>query len=98
MGGDMTAKFEAGLPNIIGEIKNSNGNYAVNAAGGAYAAFENNGCYTFNAATGTSIVAEVTAANVITSINFNASCSNSIYGNTDTVMPATIQLVPQIKY
>lgn len=30
--------------------------------------------------------------------NFDASLSNPIYGNADTVMPATIQLVPQIKY
>lgn len=29
---------------------------------------------------------------------FDASLSNKIYGNSDTVMPATIQLVPQIKY
>lgn len=29
---------------------------------------------------------------------FDASRSNSIYGNSETVMPATIQLVPQIKY
>lgn len=29
---------------------------------------------------------------------FDASRSNSIYGNSETVMPAAIQLVAQIKY
>lgn len=80
----------AGLPNIIGEIKNNNDGYAVNAAGSTFAEFENNGCYTFEYATGTSISADITTANVMTSINFNASNSNSIYGNSDEVTPESI--------
>ena len=31
-------------------------------------------------------------------IGFDASLSNIIYGNSDTVMPPTIQLIPQIKF
>ena len=31
-------------------------------------------------------------------INFNASLSNPIYGNAETVQPPTIMLIPQIRY
>ena len=31
-------------------------------------------------------------------ITFNASNSNSIYGNSDTVQPSAISLIPQIKF
>ena len=31
-------------------------------------------------------------------ITFNASRANSIYGNSTTVQPAAIRLIPQIKY
>lgn len=31
-------------------------------------------------------------------IYFDASRSNAIYGNSETVQPATITLIPQIKY
>lgn len=31
-------------------------------------------------------------------INFNANKSNAIYGNSDTVQPAAIFLIPQIKF
>ena len=97
-GGDSLKAASAGLPNIVGKIKNNNDGYAVNAAGGNFANFKNNGCYTFEYATGTSIIAEVTSANVLTSINFNAAQCNPIYGNSDTVQPPAIQLIPQIKY
>ena len=97
-GGDNSKIFSAGLPNIIGEIKNSNGSYAINAAGGYFAGFENNGCFAFDNATGISISTDTTSANILRTINFNAKQCNPIYGNAETVMPATIQLIPQIKY
>ena len=97
-GGDSLKAASAGLPNIVGKIKNNNDGYAVNAAGGLYAAFENNGCFTFDNAAGISITAGTTGANVLTSINFNAAQCNPIYGNSDTVQPPAIQLIPQIKF
>lgn len=86
-----------GLPNIIGEIKNSNDGYAVNAAGGNFANFKNNDCYTFEYATGTSITTGVTSANVLTSINFNAAQCNPIYGNAEEVRPKTMYGIWVIK-
>ena len=97
-GGDTINIKAAGLPNLTGEIRNQNDGYAVNAAGGLYAAFENNGCFTFDNAAGTSITAQVTGANVITSINFNAAQCNTIYGKSLTVTPPSLVHMPQIKF
>ena len=88
-GGDITARLSAGLPNITGTTFN------------AYAASDGDSGALFN----TNIVDNPKYINVVTSgdqsqrfINFDAQRSNSIYGNSNTVQPPAICLIPQIRY
>lgn len=88
-GGDITARLSAGLPNITGATFN------------AYAASDGDSGALYN----TNIVDNPKYINVVTSgdqsqrfINFNAQRSNSIYGNSNTVQPPAICLIPQIRY
>ena len=76
----------AGLPNIEG----STGAFAVgNYAGGATGAFT-------VTTSGRSDAESYPKTGI--NINFNANKSNAIYGNSDTVQPAAILLIPQIKF
>lgn len=71
---------EAGLPNITGTIVSYWGNFQPNVCEGAF----NGGSALRNAAgNGTNAGAD--------RVNFNASASNSIYGNSATVQPQTIK-------
>ena len=76
----------AGLPNITGSIS---GIYTSNSvkASGAFANASNEGAYNGN---------NVSEFN--SSYDFYASRSSSIYGNSDTVQPPALTLLPCIKY
>ena len=81
--------LEAGLPDIIGDVKLSNSSVGVSAR--TYTgAFYASGNYSrgYNASTG---------LEAQTNLSFKASLSNSIYGNSSTVQPPSLTLVPYIK-
>jgi len=80
---------EAGLPNITGNQLtgvNSNNDYVANVGGGA---FKNNTAY-YNAS-GAYGAESARVLNLFTQLNFDASRSSSIYGNSTTVQPQTIK-------
>ena len=81
----MTAVISAGLPNITGTpcLLTGNGDYTTGA-------FYNSENIVYGSP------ASEWANHQI--IHFDASRSNSIYGNSDTVMPNSFALIPQIKY
>lgn len=83
-GGDSTNKIEAGLPNITG--KTYGDSYAIDRTDGAFI-FTNEH---FN---------HLSASDKSNGgyVHLDASRSNLIYGNSDTVQPAVIVLIPQIK-
>lgn len=89
-GGSTTAKLEAGLPNITG----NEGTWASKDKGanplGTF--------YTSVLSPNSSVQQIVVANNDLVTVNFDASRSNPIYGNSSTVQPPAIQLIPQIKY
>lgn len=76
---------EAGLPNITGQVLSSGGinAYEENPAGSAV----------FGTNQGSRKVAASASSNfnLYASLGFNASRSNSIYGNSDTVQPQTVK-------
>lgn len=80
--GNGSGYIEAGLPNITGNITTPQ----VTAATGAFA----------SSATGN--YWNVTTAGGNKDISFDASWSNSIYGNSTTVQPATCKCHFVIKY
>ena len=89
MGGDTPLVISAGLPNITGRTTGGFGGYLCEGAGGTGALYiaGKSGFATF-------------ADGVLNRnyIGFNASLSNAIYGNSDTVQPPALQLIPQIKF
>lgn len=107
-GGNAAGKREAGLPNITGgELK------AVNAWWGEYpeGVAPSKGHKVWNGASGISIenIARRTGPDEATPGEnqnyygsyigfFDASRSNAIYGNSSTVQPPAIVLIPQMKY
>ena len=91
-GGDTAATKNAGLPNITGSV----GNYVVRTSGHN---FRSSGAlnvdvseiYTFDDAKG-----PLEQANRV--ITLDASKSNNIYGQSHTVQPPSICLIPQIRF
>ena len=81
-----------GLPNITGWFKPFGGNQ-TNAGYGVNGAF-----YTVTVANGNNVSNSDSRANVAYTIGINAAKSSSIYGNSNTVQPPTMCLIPQIKY
>lgn len=78
----------AGLPNITGYARidgTDSSSYTVNGALYNYGTFTGAGQYHHTSQT-------------IGAIGFDASKSNSIYGNSTTVQPASLTLLPCIKY
>ena len=93
-GGDSTAVLVAGLPNITGTFgRAATDSYpifdAVNVESGAFTVKRDTKC---GFAQNTDNLLRPTY------INFDASKSNSIYGSSNTVQPASITLIPQIKF
>lgn len=94
-GGASVQSVEAGLPNITGQI-------AGNAASHGFLTNEP------LAQTGALTIGEINenfhfnygsyGFSVRSSINLDASRSNSIYGASQTVQPPALSLIPQIKY
>lgn len=86
-GGDNCTVLTAGLPNIYGNIYHvAHGQSLGGAADGMFAhAYETN---TGNASSG----------GELNTFSLSASRVNPIYGNSDTVQPPAVILIPQIKY
>ena len=93
MGGDMTAVISAGLPNITGAISIFDGagrmTIGVSAGTGALKGQGSWDCPNFG---------HSSAYTGLGQINLNASYSSALYGNSSTVQPPSISLIPQIKY
>lgn len=85
-GGDSPAVLEAGLPNITGQY------YAV--VGGGITV---NGAFTESWTDSSGQTSGGGGYNRVHLV-VDASKSNAIYGNSDTVQPPSIVLIPQIKY
>lgn len=85
-GGDSPAVLEAGLPNITGQY------YAV--VGGGITV---NGAFTGSWADSSGQTSGGGGYNRVHLV-VDASKSNAIYGNSDTVQPPAIVLIPQMKY
>ena len=84
-GGDSTGVVAAGLPNITGDVTADR--VAYNNSNGALT-FGNYG-----------VINDADySKNGNRTIYFNASASNPIYGNSKTVQPPALQLIPQTKY
>lgn len=98
-GGNSVEEKEAGLPNI--EAKNDDlNNYYWCQITGNIASPISFGAIQFDIIDNNYIIqTSVSAGNTLASgLSFDASRSSSIYGNSTTVQPPAIQLIPQIKY
>ena len=86
-GGDNIAVLAAGLPNITGTITYIRGSIAQVEATGAFHVLSNGDLpYGASAQAGT------------VNISFDASKSNAIYDNSNTVQSPALQLMPQIRF
>lgn len=88
-GGDTPSKIEAGLPNITGETTYIFCNIKYNT---------NEGALTLNGTGEYSFLSTPSDVHALATLSMDASKSNSIYGNAETVQPPSIVLIPQIKY
>lgn len=79
--------LEAGLPNITGNINNGNYCFGASVINGAFKAFSEKPGSTPNI-----------GSSSLWDIGFDASRSNDIYGNSSTVQPPALTLLPCIKY
>ena len=89
-GGESVKSVDAGLPNLKGKVLESYaGAFRANSQTPPFV-YENtasfNGQVSFN------------SGNTSSSILFDASKSNPIYGNSDTVQPPALTMIAQIKY
>lgn len=87
-GGDTPSKIEAGLPNITGETTYIFCNIKQNTNEGALT-LNGTGEYFFQSTS--------SDIHALATLSMDASKSNSIYGNAETVQPPSIVLIPQIK-
>lgn len=89
-GGETAGKLEAGLPNITGGFRGIYTNGSVDTTFyGAISSGEAGGVFLGNAA----------SANFVDcAVAFNARLSSVVYGNSTTVQPPAIVLIPQMKY
>ena len=78
----------AGLPGITGSF--SGKIEKIDSPDGAFSAYKT--------ATGNQWTSNSNNATYITNFNFNASRSSSIYGNSTTVQPPALTMLPIIKY
>lgn len=86
-GGDNVNILQAGLPEISGWLQIHN--WSINNCSGVFYKLEQQG---------KPVNGSASSQNGYSNVSFNASISNSIYGNSDTVQPPALQLIPQIKF
>ena len=91
-GGDITAVVAPGVPNITGKAWSFCGT-AGNGLDAAEGAFFLSHQSTSDVASG-----QTGSASAYDALNINAAACNSIFGKSDTVQVATLQLIAQIKY
>lgn len=84
----MTAVLTAGLPNINGQFRLAGTTRSTTYAEGAFEITYSGGNYEGGHEGG----------GTNPNVSFMASRSNSIYGNSNTVQPPSIVLIPQIKF
>lgn len=90
MGGERVKSIEAGLPNLKGKVlESSAGGFKADSQTTPFA-YENTGSFDGQV--------PIIGGNKSSSILFDASKSNPIYGRSDTVQPPAISLIAQIKY
>lgn len=91
LGGDNVLAIAAGLPNITGSLQDTYPyiTFFPNATKGALSASVKTKMYLTNGEGSRS---------ALDTIYFDASKANSIYGNSETVMPVSFSLIPQIRY
>lgn len=82
----MPQTFSAGLPNITGSFKN-NGHAAFANASGAFTIGVRDHCGSNEGSSSDG-----------GTYTFDASTSSSVYGNSETVQPPALSLIPQVKY
>ena len=89
-GGDITGIKGAGLPNVIGYVNYGQSNNVTGSSS----------LYGKDNTEGESIwtPAAATTSKNAKKIAFDANRSNSIYGASNTVQPASIVLLPQIRF
>lgn len=88
-GGNAVEAKQAGLPNIEGTVA---GDGYLDSAGATFAGAIAKGSRVQTMLRGTGMAISSTG------FSFDASRSNPIYGNSTTVQPSAITLIPQIKY
>lgn len=85
---------DAGLPNITGRIEANM--YGI-SHGGVFLA--STGAFTSDTSQQTTSISSGSSTTTrYKFVNFSASDSNSIYGNSTTVQPPAVQMIPLIKY
>ena len=97
-GGDYIAVKAAGLPNITGSIIAPDDNIGYQFLGDNSSSLQLEGAFSITTRTAQTIEEHQTTTTAPASINFNASLSNAIYGNSDTVSPATLTMIMQYKF
>lgn len=93
------SKINAGLPNIIGTINNSYGNFSSGSGANSVAgSATKGGNANLSITNGSTLNVDVSSATGYATINFNASNSNNIYGKSTTVQPPAVTMLPIIRY
>ena len=88
-GGDTAGKKEPGLPDISGQFSRTVNNQ--------FAPTIRNGCFK-SIVLGDNSTGNVSTGKYPSGVEFKASYDNPIYGNSETVQPPAITLLPQIKF
>ena len=78
---------EAGLPNITGNFTQGN------TAGQIFTGLSSSGAFSMTSAIGTGAFASSNSAQRMKTFDFDASNSNSIYGNSTTVQPQSVKVL-----
>lgn len=90
LGGDSTQTVNAGLPNIEGDTGLRKANESTTTGV--------NGAFVYKDSANTLRPNYSGGQTTRQALMFNADLSNPIYGNSDTVQPPAICLIPQVKF
>lgn len=91
-GGDTPVKVEAGIPTFTGMIGN------IFYFGSTTGPASQSGALTGNKISDIASLASGNPASCSGTLSIDPSQSNSVYGNSDTIQPPAIVLIPQMKY